>query len=63
MSIGENIHHLRLKKGLTQNKLAELLFVSPQAVSKWETGKSTPNTEMLPAIAQALSVSISKLFD
>ncbi|MBQ3518052.1 MAG: helix-turn-helix transcriptional regulator [Clostridia bacterium] len=39
-SIGKQIRALRRKKGMTQEQLAELLNLSPQAVSKWETGVS-----------------------
>ena len=38
---------LRTKKGLSQEQLAEQVFVTRQAVSRWETGETTPNTETL----------------
>jgi len=63
MNIGEKIRQLRTDRGITQNELAQMLFVSAQAVSKWETGKSIPNIQLLPVIAKALNVNISQLFD
>lgn len=41
------IAELRLKKGMSQDELAEKVFVTRQAVSRWETGDTTPNTETL----------------
>lgn len=46
--IGKRIATLRRTKGLSQEQLAELLHVSAQAVSKWENGKSLPETATLP---------------
>lgn len=56
--IGERIHELRLKKGLTQEKLADYLNVSHQAISKWENGIVVPDIETLLSLAQLFSVSI-----
>ncbi len=58
---GENLAALRKKQGLTGERFAELLGVSPQAVSKWETGKKLPETALLPAISKQLSVSVDSL--
>lgn len=63
MNIGEKIRTLRINKGIKQKELAEALFVSVQAVSKWENGKSTPDIQLLPEIASIFNVSISDLFD
>lgn len=41
------VAELRLKKGMSQDELAEKVFVTRQAVSRWETGETTPNTETL----------------
>lgn len=41
------IAELRLKKGMSQDELAKKVFVTRQAVSRWETGDTTPNTETL----------------
>lgn len=58
---GENLAILRKKQGLTGERFAELLNVSPQAVSKWETGKNLPESNLLPDISKLLSVSIDSL--
>lgn len=61
-NLAGNIAELRKQKSLTQEQLAESLNISPQAVSKWETGASQPDTQMLPLIASQLGVSIDYLF-
>lgn len=60
-TIGNNILLLRKSKGITQEQLAKFVGVSTQAVSKWECG-GTPDTELLPLIADYFSVSIDCLF-
>lgn len=59
--IGERIAILRKERGMTGEKFAELLDVSPQAISKWETGKNLPETALLPEISKLLGVSIDSL--
>ena len=59
--IGDKIYELRKAKGMTGEKLAELLNISPQAVSKWENGKSLPETVHLPVLAKILKCSIDEL--
>ncbi|MBE6900205.1 MAG: helix-turn-helix transcriptional regulator [Ruminococcaceae bacterium] len=61
MEIGEKIQELRRKKGLTQEELAEILYVSRTAVSKWESGRGIPGIESLKAISKYFSVSIDEL--
>jgi transcriptional regulator with XRE-family HTH domain len=61
MTIGKNIAELRRAKNVKQEKLANSVGVSPQAVSKWEMGGS-PDTELLPGIADFFGVSIDRLF-
>ena len=58
---GKKIALLRKEKGLTGEKLAALLDVSPQAISKWENGKCLPETSLLPALANTLGCSIDSL--
>lgn len=56
--IGKNIKDLRIRKDLTQDALAENLFVTRQTVSNYETGKSRPDIDMLMRIADVLEVDI-----
>ena len=59
--VGAKIALLRREKGLTGEQFAELLGVSPQAVSKWENGRNLPETALLPRLAEALGASIDAL--
>ncbi len=59
---GQRIVELRNKANMRQIDLAEHCSVSPQAVSKWERGKSCPDIALLDEIAVALGVSINDLF-
>jgi transcriptional regulator with XRE-family HTH domain len=52
---------LRQKNNLTQDEMAEKLFVTRQAVSRWETGETVPNTDTLKIISKTFGVSINKL--
>ncbi len=61
MEFGEKLQQLRKQKSLTQEQLAEELFVSRTAVSKWESGKGYPNIESLKSISKLFSVSIDDL--
>jgi len=61
--IGRQIASLRKSEGLTGEKLAELIHVSPQAVSKWENGKCLPDTSILPQLAKALNCNIDTLLN
>ena len=63
INIGNKIRELRKKKGITQEILASVLSVSPQAVSKWESGLTYPDMEMIPVIAGYFEVSMDMLFD
>ena len=63
MSLSQNIKRLRLEKGMTQEQLANLLGVSAQAVSKWETSETYPDGALLVPIAEVLGVSLDVLFD
>jgi len=56
-----NISRYRKEVGLTQEALGEKLGISFQAVSKWETGQTIPETTLLPKLAQILSISVDKL--
>ena len=52
---------LRNKKGLSQDALAEKVFVTRQAVSRWETGETVPGTETLKLLSKLFDVSINTL--
>ncbi|MCD8180778.1 MAG: AAA family ATPase [Firmicutes bacterium] len=60
---GEFICGARMKKGLSQNKLGELLGVSGKAVSKWETGKSKPHIDMIKRLSAVLDADVNTLLD
>lgn len=61
MTIGSNIKKLRTGQGLTQDQLAERLYVTRQTVSNWERGASQPDLAQLEAIAAALGVEVVEL--
>ncbi len=61
MEFNEKFKELRKLKGLTQEELAEKLFVSRTAVSKWESGKGYPSIESLKAIAKFFDVTVDEL--
>ena len=51
---GTFINQLRKEKGITQKELAEILCVTDKAVSRWETGKSYPDIEIMQKIAMII---------
>ena len=55
------ILELRDKAGLSQDELAEKVYVTRQAVSRWENGETTPNTETLKLLSKLFDVSINTL--
>ena len=61
MEFNEKLQQLRTGKNLTQEQLAEQLYVSRTAVSKWESGRGYPNIESLKCISKFFSVSIDEL--
>ena len=58
---GAVIRRLREKKNMTQEELAEKIFVSSKAVSKWETGQGFPDISLIEPLAQALGISVIEL--
>ncbi len=62
LKLGTKIRELRRRDGRTQDNLAESLGVTAQAVSRWESGGSYPDMEMIPSIANFFHVSIDELF-
>lgn len=61
MTFGEKLKAERMKKGWTQDELAEKLFVSRQSVSKWENGANYPNIEILIKLSDLFGVTIDEL--
>ncbi|MBO6061676.1 MAG: helix-turn-helix domain-containing protein [Clostridia bacterium] len=61
MELSEKIVKLRKENDLTQEQLAQKLFVSRTAVSKWETGRGTPGVDSLKAIAKLFGVTLDEL--
>lgn len=61
MELNKKLQELRKQKGLTQEELAEILFVSRTAISKWESGRGYPNIDSLKAIAKFFGVTIDEL--
>ena len=54
---------LRQDKGMTQQELASKLYVTRQAVSRWETGETTPSIDMAKLLASALGIPVMQLLD
>ena len=61
MELGEKIKNIRMANGLSQTEFAARVFVTRQAVSKWEKGRSLPSTESLECIAKEFSVPLEEL--
>ena len=61
MSFGESVRTLRKKADYTQEMLAELLGISPQAVSRWECDSAMPDVSLLPRLAYLFGVSTDTL--
>lgn len=61
MEIREILKRLREKRGLTQEQLAEKVMVTRQAVSRWETGETQPNTDTLKLLSLLFDVSVNTL--
>ena len=61
MEFNKKLQDLRKQKELTQEELAEKLYVSRTAISKWESGRGYPNIESLKSIAKFFSVTVDEL--
>ena len=61
METKDMIRELRTKNGLSQDELAEKVFVTRQAVSRWENGETTPNIDTLKLLSKLFDVSINTL--
>ena len=61
--IGGFLKELRKEKGLTQEQLAELMYVSDRTVSRWETGSNLPSLDILIRISDYYNVELSEILD
>ena len=63
MAVSQTIARLRRERGMTQDQLAAQVYVTRQAVSRWETGESEPGIDMRKLLASALDVPVVELLD
>ena len=61
LNFADHFKHLRKEKGVTQEKIAEILDVSSQSISRWELGMCYPDVELLPTIANYFGVTVDSL--
>ena len=61
MEFGEKLQELRKRRGLTQEELSELLFVTPQAISKWERGLGYPDISQIVPLSRIFGISTDAL--
>ena len=61
MTLGENLQNLRKEAGLSQEQVAQQLFVSRQTVSKWENNLAEPGVENLKTLARLFGVTLDQL--
>ena len=61
LSLNDRLKMLRKKKNLTQEQVADYMCVSPQAVSRWETGATSPDISALPMLADLFGVTVDEL--
>jgi len=61
IKVGVKISSMRKKIGLSQEKLAEMLCISPQAISKWENGHTLPETSLLPVLSQIFGCTVDDI--
>ena len=63
MTLGQKLKEIRKKFGLSQEQLAEIINVSRQAITKWETDAGLPDTENLKELSRIFEISIDYLLD
>ena len=61
MTLGQKIKDLRTQRGMTQEQLADAIYVTRAAISKWETGKGYPGIDSLKLLAEVFGVTIDEL--
>ena len=62
-NVGEYIKELRKEKNISQSELAEKLHISRQTISKWELGKSLPDSIMMKDLSKFFNVSIDEIIN
>ena len=60
-ALSERLKLLRKRKDLTQEQLADYMGISPQAVSRWETGATSPDISALPMLADLFGITVDEL--
>lgn len=63
MKLGDKIRSYRKKTGLTQNELADIMHVTPQAVSNWERNERIPDLAQFPLLSRAIGIRYDELFN
>ena len=63
MAMKDTIAQIRTEKGITQEQMAKDLYVTRQAVSRWETGETSPGIDMVKLICVTYSVPLERFFD
>jgi len=61
-SFAENLKKLRSEKGITQQQLASMMYITRSSISRWESGQRIPDLVLLPRLARCLGVDVSELF-
>ena len=61
MELGNQIKHYRIEKGLSQEELAERVYVTRQTISNWENNKNLPDLELIISMSRLFSVSLDDL--
>lgn len=59
--VAKNLKKIRVSSGMTQEELAEKMFVTRQTISNWENGKSQPDVQTLTSLADSFGVEVSEL--
>lgn len=63
MAMSDTITQIRTEKGLTQEQMARDLFVTRQAISRWETGETSPSIDMVKLICVTYSIPLERFFE
>ena len=63
MAMSDTITQIRTEKGLTQEQMARDLFVTRQAISRWETGETSPSIDMVKLICGSSACTLGRFFE